>query len=200
MGWHSERLSWPILGICTFLPSSVISEDPIQLSSWFRWFSNLHLSLLFFKKKNIDWFERNIDLLSHLLMHSLVDTCMCPDWKLNPQPWWIKTTLWPAVPPLLLSSLWKCRATHHQLFECIMYSSLPTFSRLPIFTHEFWPSRLTLGIYLHFLYFSPTPPFRDRPGCISCAFIILESDLAYLWLLLIPPWCSSASACLAMLQ
>ena len=28
--------------------------------------------------------ERNIDWLLHLLMHSLVDSCMCPDWGLNP--------------------------------------------------------------------------------------------------------------------
>ena len=28
--------------------------------------------------------ERNIDLLFHLLMHSLVDSYRCPDWKLNP--------------------------------------------------------------------------------------------------------------------
>lgn len=31
--------------------------------------------------------ERNIDLLSYLLMHSWVNSCMCPDYESNPQPW-----------------------------------------------------------------------------------------------------------------
>ena len=29
---------------------------------------------------------QKIDLLFHLLMYSLVDSCMCPDQGLNPQP------------------------------------------------------------------------------------------------------------------
>ena len=33
--------------------------------------------------------DRNIDLLFHLLMRSSVDSCMCPDWGSNPQPWCI---------------------------------------------------------------------------------------------------------------
>ena len=36
--------------------------------------------------------ERNMDL-SHLFMHSPVDSYMCPDWGLNPQPWCIGRTL-----------------------------------------------------------------------------------------------------------
>ena len=36
---------------------------------------------------------RNIDLLFHLLMHSLVDSWMCPDQGLNLQRWHIKTML-----------------------------------------------------------------------------------------------------------
>ena len=35
--------------------------------------------------------EKN-DLLFHLLMHSFAGSCMCPDWGLNPQPWWIRMT------------------------------------------------------------------------------------------------------------
>ena len=55
-----------------------------------RMFQGMTLSLfknIFF----IYWFERerNINLLFHLLMHSLVDFCMCPDWGLNLQPWCI---------------------------------------------------------------------------------------------------------------
>ena len=30
--------------------------------------------------------ERERDLLFHLFLHSLVDSCMCPDQGLNPQP------------------------------------------------------------------------------------------------------------------
>ena len=33
--------------------------------------------------------ERNINLLFHLVIHSLVDSRMCPDWGLNPQPGWV---------------------------------------------------------------------------------------------------------------
>ena len=43
--------------------------------------------------------ERDIDLLFHLFMHSLVDSWMCPDWGLNPQPWGTGRTLEPAEPP-----------------------------------------------------------------------------------------------------
>ena len=34
--------------------------------------------------------ERNVDLLFHLLVHSLVASCMCPDQRLNLQPWHIR--------------------------------------------------------------------------------------------------------------
>ena len=37
--------------------------------------------------------ERNIYLLLHLFMHSIVDSYMCPDWGWNPQTWCIGTTL-----------------------------------------------------------------------------------------------------------
>ena len=36
---------------------------------------------------------RETDLLFHLLMHSLVDSCMCPDQESNTQPWHIGTML-----------------------------------------------------------------------------------------------------------
>ena len=49
-----------------------------------------------------DWFERgkerqrNTDLFFHLLMHSLVASCMCPDQGLNPQLWRLGTTPQPS--------------------------------------------------------------------------------------------------------
>ena len=33
----------------------------------------------------------NMDLLFHLIMYSLVDSCMCPDQGSNPQPWCMGT-------------------------------------------------------------------------------------------------------------
>ena len=30
--------------------------------------------------------ERNTNLLFHLFLHSLFDSCMCPEWGSNPQP------------------------------------------------------------------------------------------------------------------
>ena len=38
--------------------------------------------------------ERNIDMLFHLVMHSLVDSCMCSDQGWNPQPWHMGTWPW----------------------------------------------------------------------------------------------------------
>ena len=39
--------------------------------------------------------ERKINLLFHSFMHSLVESCMCPDLGLEPQPWRIGKTLSP---------------------------------------------------------------------------------------------------------
>ena len=39
--------------------------------------------------------EREINLLFHLFMHSLLDPCMWPDGELNPQPWCIRMMLQP---------------------------------------------------------------------------------------------------------
>ena len=43
--------------------------------------------------------ERNIGLLFHSLMHTLVDSCMCSGWGSNSQPRRIRTTLWPPELP-----------------------------------------------------------------------------------------------------
>ena len=43
--------------------------------------------------------ERSIDLLFHLFIHSLVDSCMCPDQGSNTQPWHIGTMLKPIELP-----------------------------------------------------------------------------------------------------
>ena len=44
--------------------------------------------------------ERNISLLFHLVMHSLVASCMCPDQRSNLQAWHVGTTLYPTKLPV----------------------------------------------------------------------------------------------------
>ena len=39
-----------------------------------------YLLIFFFKKKREEGKEREIKLLLYLLLHSLVDCCVCPDW------------------------------------------------------------------------------------------------------------------------
>ena len=53
------------------------------------------------KKKIIYWFkrERNIDLLFHLFMHSLVVSYMCSDWVSDLQLWHIRTIPYPTELP-----------------------------------------------------------------------------------------------------
>ena len=67
----------------------VITAQPFLVVFWLS-FSNLLLLLLKFLfidfRKREERRERNIDLLFHLLMHSLVDSCMRPDWGSNLQP------------------------------------------------------------------------------------------------------------------
>ena len=43
--------------------------------------------------------EKHTDLLFHLFMHSLVNSCMCPDRGLNPQPWCMGMMLESTKPP-----------------------------------------------------------------------------------------------------
>ena len=43
--------------------------------------------------------QRNVNVLFHLFMNSLADSCMCPDQELNPQPWHIRTKLSPTKQP-----------------------------------------------------------------------------------------------------
>ena len=69
----------------------------------FNWQQNLKKNyFLIFREKGVgereargrDWqTDRHTNLLLHLFMHSLVDSCMCPDQGLNLQPWLIGMTL-----------------------------------------------------------------------------------------------------------
>ena len=54
-------------------------------------------SVLFFERETGRKRER--DFLFHLLMYSLVASCMCPDWRLNLQIGPMGRTLEPTEPP-----------------------------------------------------------------------------------------------------
>ena len=58
----------------------VLSQHSVNISCYFLF--------IHFRER-----VRNIHLLFHLFMHSLIASCMCPDWRSNPQPWLIGTTL-----------------------------------------------------------------------------------------------------------
>ena len=51
----------------------------------------LHLiflkKILFIERKGEKGEETDIGFLLYPSVHSLVDSCMCPDWGLNLQPW-----------------------------------------------------------------------------------------------------------------
>ena len=49
--------------------------------------------LIDFRDRERERERENTDLLLYLLMHSLVDSCMCPDQGQNPQPWCTRTAL-----------------------------------------------------------------------------------------------------------
>lgn len=51
-----------------------------------------HHFYLFLKILFID-LGGGVDLLSYLFLHSLVESCICPDTVLSPQPWCIRITL-----------------------------------------------------------------------------------------------------------
>ena len=83
LGWSLTTLPFPH----TWASEILLYRDA-QVSSAF-------FSFLFFFRRFFYWLildserkggierERNINLLFHLLMHSLVDSCMCPDWGSN---------------------------------------------------------------------------------------------------------------------
>ena len=103
--------------------------------------------------------ERNTCLFFHLLMHSLVDSCMCPDWGSNPQPWCIGDNIltnWATWPGLLNSWLF-C--------NCDLYFLIPSLflpsSATPHAPHprRLWqPTVCSLYLWLCF--------------CLVCSFIL----------------------------
>ena len=59
---------------------------------WSQEYVVLKFYLLIFRERKGEERE-NADLLFHLFMHSLVDSCMCCEWGSNMQPWHIRTML-----------------------------------------------------------------------------------------------------------
>ena len=83
--------------LCTLTSSASIAAEAIL--SYFRLYMEgtikyVNRRFLFFELILERERERNTDLLFHLFMHSLVDSCMClPDWGSYLQPWHMGTTL-----------------------------------------------------------------------------------------------------------
>ena len=82
--------------LCTLTSSASIAAEAIL--SYFRLYMEgtikyVNRRFLFFELILERERERNTDLLFHLFMHSLVDSCMCPDQRQNPKPWCIGATL-----------------------------------------------------------------------------------------------------------
>ena len=110
--------------------------------------------------------ERNMDLLLHLFMHSLVDSCRCPDQGLNPQPWHIRTTLSPTeLPrqgPYLFLEIQDPTNVLHITVSCwvsLVYSNLGQilafFSLMTLTSLKQEPPHFKTSIYL--LLSSPFP-------------------------------------------
>ena len=58
---------------------------------FFSFFANTEFFSLIYKREKEG--ERTIDLLFQLFMHSLIESCMCPDWGLNLLLWCVGTML-----------------------------------------------------------------------------------------------------------
>ena len=85
----------PLKNIPTLCPTPPFSKLlPATLTKFRGIFTQ---SILAWLKKSI-WErdrERNVDLLFHFFMHSLVASCICLDPRSNPQPWCNRTTVQP---------------------------------------------------------------------------------------------------------
>ena len=72
-------------------PSAFINKPllPAQRSSILTTVAEFPIGLgeCFYKKTYRFYTERNTSLLFHLFMQSLVDSCMCPDWRSNLPSW-----------------------------------------------------------------------------------------------------------------
>ena len=71
-----------------------MAERKLQLLC-LSFFFNLNFFYLLILERG----KKPIDLLFHVLMHLLVDFCMCPVQGLNPQPWLVGMTFSPTELP-----------------------------------------------------------------------------------------------------
>ena len=110
--------------------------------------------------------EQDIDLLFHLIIHSLVDSCMCPDLGSNPQPWHVGVALKPInLPSQGSHSAFKSqphwgflRETHlnpvSELDPCVILTEVPYYFPLsPISSFQIIYSTV-------FIYLRPDSPTR----------------------------------------
>ena len=109
--------------------------------------------------------EREI-CCSYLFMHSLVDSCICPDWESNPQPFWYKR--WCSNQ---LSHLTRVVILHHgillmsmksgwvnlsimKLVHCVQYIFLGCSGMIFSILMIFFTKEPALG-FVTFLYYFP---------------------------------------------
>ena len=76
-----------------------MSPDPWDILSFSSSIKYLKILLLILREREREEGGEKHRLLSHLLMHLLVDSCMCPDQGLNPQPWCIGLMPYPTELP-----------------------------------------------------------------------------------------------------
>lgn len=118
------KLSQPDDKVCSL--NSQFSEIPESSRARYIYIFLLQIDFREMKRER----GRNIDLLLHLLLHLLVDSCMCSDQGLNPQPW-IGTALEPAELP---ARVWAdnldklCHKLGCWIFAIISVARFPNFS------------------------------------------------------------------------
>lgn len=114
------------------------------------WILTFHIHSTFLHFLTLREREKNVDLLLHPFMRSLVDSYTCPDWGWNPQPWCTERILHPG-PPFRYILIWM------HLFLSFPSSSpspiliLPPPSILSFFHHPFLFLSLLVAFTSHFL-------------------------------------------------
>ena len=99
---HSDDLQARIshvTGYNLWLLFPALSNLEGKFQAWTSCFFNFLLIYFYFREEQSERKgKRNTDLLFHLFTHSLVSSCIGPDWALDPQCWDSALTKWAACP------------------------------------------------------------------------------------------------------
>ena len=120
--------------------------------------------------------EINIDLLFHLFMHLLVHSCMCPDWRLNPQH-------------IVCPTRKKLSATEHLaraggLSDTFLYCHLASLGRLQEINVTFsltWPHSKSLPMLKRTGMTYRVPSNQMTSGLVLSSCPVTLSDSRWLW-------------------